>query len=77
MSMREQHFNPFIFNKQPLTPIWRDLAIMAEDETEKPKFPREYERVPGLDEIDRNDPVALVKARHQWTRDRQVLFTSS
>ena len=34
------------------------------------KWPREYERVPGLDEIDRNDFVALTKARQQWVRDR-------
>lgn len=36
----------------------------------KPKWPREYERVPGLDEIDPNDFVALTKAREQWVRDR-------
>lgn len=36
------------------------------------KWPREYERVPGLDEIDRNDFVALTKARHQLVRDRAI-----
>ena len=33
-------------------------------------MPRKYERVPGLDEIDTNDFVALTKARDQWVRDR-------
>ncbi len=31
---------------------------------------REYPRVPGLDEIDHHDFVALRKAREQQTRDR-------
>jgi len=39
-------------------------------ETRKPKWPREYERVPTEDEIDKNDYVALMKARHQAARDR-------
>ena len=34
------------------------------------KYPREFPRVPGIDEIDRNDVVALRKARDQWARDR-------
>lgn len=34
------------------------------------KYPREYPRVPSIDEIDRNDFVALKKARDQWARDR-------
>lgn len=31
---------------------------------------RKYERVPGLDEIDQSDFVALAKARDQWVRNR-------
>lgn len=35
------------------------------------KWPREYEeRVPGLDEVDPSDFVALKKARNQQARDR-------
>lgn len=58
---------PFIFN-----PFFTQRSKMAEEETkeEKPRYPRQYERVPGLDEIDQNDPVALWKAREQFTRDR-------
>lgn len=31
---------------------------------------RKYERVPDLEEIDKNDFVALAKARDQWVRGR-------
>ena len=34
------------------------------------KWPREYERVTPIEEVDPNDFVALNKARHQWVRDR-------
>ena len=34
------------------------------------KFPREYPTVPGLDEIDPKDFVALKRARDQRTRER-------
>lgn len=49
--------------------------IMASEEEEASskldsKWPRKYERVPGLDEIDSTDFVALAKARDQWVRDR-------
>lgn len=33
-------------------------------------YPGEYERVPGLDEVDPKDFLALRRARDQWTRDR-------
>jgi NADH dehydrogenase (ubiquinone) 1 beta subcomplex subunit 10 len=36
------------------------------------KWPREYERVPELEEVDRNDFVAYTKAKHQRVRDRAV-----
>ena len=36
------------------------------------KWPRDYERVPSVHEVDPNDFVAFTKARHQWVRDRQV-----
>ncbi len=34
------------------------------------KWPRQFERVPGLEEVDRDDFVAYTKARHQRVRDR-------
>ena len=34
------------------------------------KWPREYERVTPIEEVDPNDSVALTKARNQWVRDR-------
>ncbi len=34
------------------------------------KWPRQFERVPDLDEVDKNDYVAVAKAREQRTRDR-------
>lgn len=34
------------------------------------KWPREYERVTPIEEVDQNDFVALTKARNQWVRDR-------
>ena len=34
------------------------------------KWPREYERVAPIEEVDQNDYVALNKARNQWVRDR-------
>ncbi len=47
---------------------------MAEDEemstAESKWMPRKYERVPGLDEIDTDDFVAVAKARDQWVRER-------
>ena len=36
------------------------------------KFQREFERVPTIEEIDRNDPVAWLRARDQYVRDRWV-----
>ena len=33
-------------------------------------WPRDYERVPDLDEIDKSDAVAVVKAKQQANRDR-------
>jgi NADH dehydrogenase (ubiquinone) 1 beta subcomplex subunit 10 len=33
---------------------------------------REYPRVPGLAEVDRSDPAALIEARHQEARDKWV-----
>ena len=33
-------------------------------------MPRKYERVPGLEEVDPSDFVAVAKAREQWVRDR-------
>ena len=33
---------------------------------------REHPRVPGYAEIDRNDPAALIEARHQEARDKWV-----
>ena len=49
---------------------------MGEEGEKKPGFEeskyvhRKYERVPGLDEVDENDFVAVAKARDQWVRDR-------
>ena len=34
------------------------------------KWPREYERVTPIEEVDQNDFAALHKARSQWVRDR-------
>ena len=34
------------------------------------KWPRDYERVPSVHEVDPKDFVAFTKARHQWVRDR-------
>jgi len=34
------------------------------------KWPREYERVTSIEDVDPNDFVALTKARQQWVRDR-------
>ena len=36
------------------------------------KWPRRYERVPDLEEVDQEDMVAVAKARHQRVRDRSV-----
>jgi hypothetical protein len=36
------------------------------------KWPRKYERVTELEDVDPNDFVALTKARHQRARDRAV-----
>ena len=33
-------------------------------------WPREYERVTPIEEVDQSDYVALSKARSQWVRDR-------
>ena len=33
---------------------------------------REFPRVPGKAEVDRNDPAALIEARHQEARDKWV-----
>ena len=38
--------------------------------SDTPKYPREYPTVPGLDEIDPKDFVALKRARDQRTRER-------
>ncbi len=35
-------------------------------------WPREYERVTDLKDVDREDMVAFTKAKHQWVRDRCV-----
>ena len=40
------------------------------DMSKADKWPREYERVPGLDEVSRDDFVAYTKAKHQAARDR-------
>ena len=37
-----------------------------------PKYPREYPRVTSLEEVDRNDFVALANAQNQWVRDRTI-----
>ena len=34
------------------------------------KWPRSYERVPDLNDVDPNDIVAVIKAREQRVRDR-------
>ena len=34
------------------------------------KWPRVYERVPEVEDVDRNDLVAYTKSRHQRVRDR-------
>ena len=34
------------------------------------KWPRKYERVTSIEDVDPNDFVALTKARQQWVRDR-------
>ena len=52
---------------------------MSESSTKRSKadkWPREYERVPGLDEVDKNDFVAYNKALHQAVRDRSALQVS-
>ena len=36
------------------------------------KWPRKYERVTELEDVDPNDLVAFTKARHQRERDRSV-----
>ena len=38
----------------------------------RPKLFNEYPKEPGLDEVDKNDLVALTRARHQWVRERAV-----
>ncbi|XP_064406747.1 NADH dehydrogenase [ubiquinone] 1 beta subcomplex subunit 10-like [Halichondria panicea] len=35
-------------------------------------WPREYERVTDLKDVDREDMVAFTKAKHQWVRDRAI-----
>ena len=35
-------------------------------------FHRKYPRVPTFDEIDKNDAVAVTRAREQWVRDRAI-----
>ncbi len=37
-------------------------------------WPREYERVTDLKDVDREDMVAFTKAKHQWVRDRCVNY---
>ena len=38
------------------------------------KWPREYERVTELEDVDRNDFVAYTKSKHQRVRDRFERF---
>jgi hypothetical protein len=37
-----------------------------------PKLFHEYPKEPSLEEVDKNDFVALTRARHQWVRERAV-----
>ena len=39
------------------------------------KWPREYERVAELEDVDRNDFVAYTKSKHQRVRDRFDVLT--
>lgn len=63
------------FEPRTLSPFCKESIMASEKEEPSPKaeskwMPRKYERVPGLDEIDSTDFVALAKARDQWVRDR-------
>ena len=57
-------------NFEPLGTTMEEGGDRTSDVEASKYVNRKYERVPGLDEIDQTDYVALAKARDQWVRDR-------
>ena len=54
-----------LFKAHPLFVVSVPGGTMSAD-----KWPRQYERVTPIEEVDPTDFVALTKARNQWVRDR-------
>lgn len=53
------------------------FSLVQKMAAEEAKFNRDYPRVPGLDEVDKNDLVGVQRAKDQYSRDRYATCNCS